>query len=291
MGALFVVFTVITAVEPANAENPVAIVISSRRDEGGRLANEVASALKKQLDTQGIATLGPDEATARLNKLGAVDPKACDGARLCLSKLAQLLGPHGTVIGVDVGKAGRFNAGHLECVSATRLESLAVADFTADAKKWLATRDEALKAFVAEVAPKLRGLLAQPVATTPNVSALTPGDAPVNAQLTPGAPPPPPLVVAQPTPAVPTAAWVTGGGAVASAGVAVTFLVLGLNHKAAFDGSQVEVNGRPGGSTLTQTQLNSLARSSNNELTVATATGAAAGALTAATLYLLLRNH
>ncbi len=290
MGALFVVLTAIAAVEPPNAENTVAIVISSRRDAGGQLANEVANALKKQLAAKGIAALGPDEATARLTQLGAVDPKACDGARLCLSKLAQLLGPHGAVIGVDVGKAGRFNAGHLECVSATRLESLAVSDFTADAKKWAATREDALKAFVTEVAPKLRVLLAESVAATPQAGTLTPRDAPVNAQLTPDAPPLPPLVVAKPTKPIPTAAWVTGGGAVASAGVAVAFLVMGLNHKAAFDSSQVEVNGRPGGSTLTQTQLDGLAQASNREFTLATATGAAAGALTATTIYLLLRN-
>jgi|CXWL01.1.fsa_nt_gi hypothetical protein len=293
MSALLVVLAAFAAADVPATESSVAIVISSRRDPSGLLSAEVANALKKYLGAHGIATLSPDEATARLAKLGSVDPKACDGARLCLSKLAQLLGARGAVIGLDVGKAGRFNAGHFECVSAGSVESLAVADITGDAKRWAATSDDALKTFVAELAPKLKTLLAEPVATA--TAAVTPStaspDAPVTVKLIPGAPPAPPMVTAEVSKPWGPAVYATGGAAIVSAGVAATFLALALGHKGTFDGSMQSVGGRTGGSSLSQTQLSELSGAANREFTIAAAAGAATGALTAATVFFITRDN
>lgn len=296
MSALLVVLAALAAVDGPAKETSVAIVISSRRDAVGQLSKDVAASLKAKLEAQGIAALNPEEATARLTKLGAVDPKACDGARLCLSKLAQLLGARGVIIGVDVGKAGRFNAGHLECVAANRVDSLAVADFTGDAKRWASTSEEALKAFITELVPKLNALAAEAEAaaaaakpSVPPVATAPIPDAPVAPKLVPGAPPTPPLVTANPSKPWGPGVYASGGAAIVSAGVAATFLVLALGHKGEFDGSLSTVDGKSV-SRLPESRLNALAAASNREFTIAATSAAATGALTGLTLYFITRD-
>ncbi len=123
-----VFFALAQAPASASAEVPVAIVVSSRRDTNGsasRLCDQLQNAIGPQAMTE-------KQSIERLASLGGVDPHACDGARLCLQKLAQLL--HGVVIGVDVSKAGRLTAGHIEAVSFDRVDSLAVGDIASDAK-------------------------------------------------------------------------------------------------------------------------------------------------------------
>src|SRR4051794_35159731 len=133
-----VLLLLVLAQAPA-ADVPVAIVVSSRRDSGN-----ASAALCEQLKSAlGSKAMGEKESVERLTHLGGVDPHACDGARLCLQKLAQLL--HGVVIGVDVSRAGKLTAGHIEAVAMDRVDSLATIDVASDAKGWVQKAGDAAK--------------------------------------------------------------------------------------------------------------------------------------------------
>src|SRR4051812_30896983 len=143
---MLALLTVVLAQAPADVS--VAIVVSSRRDPGN--APAVCDQLKAAI---GAGAMSEKESVDRLTRLGGVDPHACDGARLCLQKLAQLL--HGVVIGVDVSKAGKLLAGHIEAVSFDRVESLASEDFTADAKSWPQKSQAAVASLAQRLSPAL----------------------------------------------------------------------------------------------------------------------------------------
>jgi hypothetical protein len=275
--------------QAAAADVPVAIVVSSRRDAAA------ASALCVQLK----AALGPlamseKESVDRLTQLGGVDPQACDGAKLCLQKLAQLL--RGVVIGVDVSKAGKLLAGHIEAVSFDRVESLATDDLTGDMKSWPQKTAAAAQAFGQKLQPQLLALKPkeEPKAAPPqpelkSTPALEP---PREATLVPEPPPQPPeqepLAVTQapghnggPVP------YIVGGAAALSLIGAVVLMVLGFADRSTYQSSFIAVpNQMIVASSLRDDQLNALASASNLKIGsggaligVAAALGVVAGIL------------
>lgn len=225
---------ILFALAQAPTEVPVAIVVSSRRDTGTQ-ASTLAEQLKVALAAEGITATSDADSVARLKKLGGVDPRACDGARLCLQKLAQLM--QGVVIGVDVSKAGRLSAGHLEAVAWERVESLAADDLTSDAKSWPAKSKDGAKAF----AQKLKGPLAElnearKVKASSELKGAPVLEPPQQARLVPEPPPvPPPTAPPTAVQAEPAqksnlgpVAYVTTAAAIISAGAGIVCMILGF---------------------------------------------------------------
>ncbi len=252
---------------------PVAIVVSSRRDVGNQ-APAVVEQLKAALQAQGITATGDGDSVKRLTQLGGVDPRACDGARLCLQKLAQLL--QGVVIGVDVSRAGKLSAGHLEAVAFDRVESLATDDVTADAKSWSKRASEAASSF----AQKLKGPLAAmndarrakvAAAPTPKPADNELKSTPVleprrEPQIVPEPPPvPPPAVTAEPPKSsLGPVAYVTTGAAIIAVGAGIACLILGFLDRGTYFQTQASTDALPGvASTYNDRQLAGLASQSN----------------------------
>jgi hypothetical protein len=261
------------------ADVPVAIVVSSRRD-----STTASATLCEQLKTAlGPRAMGEKESVQRLTQLGGVDPHACDGAKLCLQKLAQLL--HGVVIGVDVSKAGRLLAGHIEAVSFDRVESLATDDLTGDAKSWPQKSSAAAKALAQKLTPQLDALRPkeEPKPSPPPENKNV--EAPHQVIVVPEPPPsPPPEVTAVqaeggaksfgPVP------YVVTGAAVASVGAGITLLVLGFIDRNTYQASFQQVPNQTAiASSFTDAQLSSLATASNAKIGLGIAFGVIAAAL------------
>ena len=285
----------------APTDVPVAIVISSRRDTSTAAAT-LAEQLKVTLGAQGIAAMGDADAVTRLKMLGGVDPKACDGARLCLQKLAQLL--QGVVIGVDVSKAGRLTAGHLEAVSWDRVDSLAADDLSSDAKSWNQRSAEAATAFALKLKPPLQALNdarrpkvavtptpPPPKPAEPELKPPPPADPPRNPMLVPEPPPtPPPAVVVEdkkPSSLGPVP-YVTAATGIVAIGAGIVCLVLGFFDRQTY----VDTFRRPDGmavvSSYTDAELRDVAGRSNLRIGLGSGLvglGAALG-ITAAVLFM-----
>lgn len=286
----------------APTDVPVAIVIASRRDTSTAAATLVEQ-LKVTLGAQGISAMGDADAVTRLKMLGGVDPKACDGARLCLQKLAQLL--QGVVIGVDVSKAGRLTAGHVEAVSWDRVDSLASDDLSSDAKSWNQKSAEAATAFALKLKPALQALndARRPkVAVTPpptppdkvapaELKAPPPADQPRDVMLIPEPPPtPPPAVVVEDKKAssLGPVPYVTAATGIVAIGAGIVCLVLGFFDRQTY----VDTFRRPDGtavvSSYTDAELRDVAGRSNLRIGLGSGLiglGAALG-ITAAVLFM-----
>jgi hypothetical protein len=275
---------------------PIAIVVSSRRDAGNTLSSALCTKVRDALAARGIEAMTEQQSADRLAKLGAIDPHACDGSKLCLAKLAELL--QGIVIGVDIGKVGRFNAGHLEAVAIGRLESVAVADFTSDSKGWSRKTGDELPAFIAPVASMAAEMNKALVPVEPPKAvavAPTPppvekkSDAPLEPKLLPVPPPTPPPVVVEETRSRGPVPYIVGGTAVALAIVAVTMLALASADSDAYHSRQETLSGGQT-SPLTRAELDRLAGSANLKYSAALGTGIGAGVVGIAAGYLLIRD-
>jgi hypothetical protein len=282
------------ALAQAPTDVPVAIVVSSRRDVGNA-APAVVEQLKVALSGVGITAMGDPESVERLKSLGGVDPEACDAARLCLQKLAQLL--QGVVIGVDVSKAGKLSAGHLEAVAFDRVESLAADDLTSDAKSWNKKAGEAATAF----AQKLKGPIAAlnearrakaaPAKVADSELKATPVlEQPREVRVVPEPPPVPPPAVTAETTASPgglgPVPYVTGAAAIISVGAGIACLILGFLDRGTYWQSISKPDVPMGGvaSSFTDQELQGLASQSNLRLGLGgglLALGAALGITTA----------
>jgi hypothetical protein len=260
MSVLFIALVLAQAPAPSG-DVPVAIVSSSRRDPG------TSAALCEQLKTAlGGTAMGEKESIDRLAKLGGVDPHACDGARLCLQKLAQLL--HGVVIGVDVSKAGKLLAGHVEVVSFDRVESLATEDVTADAKSWPQKSQAAVASLAQRLSPQLLAMRPR-VEPKPDLKGTPAFEPPREVNLTPE---PPPTPLPSPEPAVTASGevskgpvpYVTAGSGIVSLGIGITLTVLGFLDRGTYQASFQQVpNQMAVASTLTDDKLTALATASN----------------------------
>ena len=290
---------------PKPPQVPIAIVISSRRDTGDTLSSELCAKVKDALAAQGIEAMSAPQSAERLAKLGAVDSRACDGSKLCLAKLAELL--QGIVIGVDIGKVQKFSAGHLEAVAVGRVDSLAVSDFSSDAKGWPKKSAAETAAFVAEVVSGAREMnkalepvkvaVVQPPPPPPKVAVVEPppppkvivADMPTEVKLIPEPPPtPPPVIIEEPRSRGPLP-YVVVGTAVAAAVVAVTLLVLALIDTSKYNGTTDGFNSLTT-SSLTRAQLDMVAAEANLKYSVSLGTGIGAAALGVVAGILLVRE-
>ncbi|MBL8955404.1 MAG: hypothetical protein JNK82_31810 [Myxococcaceae bacterium] len=253
----------------APSDVPVAIVVSSRRDTGNQ-APAAAEQLKAALAAQGITATSDAESVKRITALGGVDPKACDAARLCLQKLAQLL--QGVVIGVDVSKAGKLTAAHIEAVSYDRVESLAADDLTSDAKSWARKSAAAAAAFAQKLQAPVAALnearrakvVEAPLPPAPGL------ERPREVRVVPEPPPvPPPAVAAEPLPppqksALGPVGYVTGAVAIIAIGAGIACLILGFLDRGTYFQTQSSTGALPGiASTYNDQQLAGLAAQSN----------------------------
>jgi hypothetical protein len=275
---------------------PVAIVISSRRDTS-KAAPALCEQVKVALSAQGFHAMSDAESIKRLSELGGVEPKACDGARLCLQKLAQLL--HGVVIGVDVSRAGKLTAGHIEAVAMDRVDSLATIDVASDAKSWVQKSGEAAKSLADKLKPPLtamREALQPKEPPRPPEPELKPPpplaeDQPKQVTLTPAPPPTPPPAVAVEKRGPGPVPYILTGAAILSAGASVLFFILGLQQQNEYRGSFVSVPGYSGqGSSFTDAKLSSLASSSNLKMGLGVGFIGAAVALGVTSAVLFLKD-
>jgi len=274
------------------AQSPVdvAVVVSSRREPAA--AKKVAHALVEVLAPT-AHVLNDDAAKARLAELGGVDPVTCDGARLCLGKLAELLGPTSVVIGIDVAKAGRFQSCHVEAVAPGKIDSLLADDFTSDSKAFDADSKKWAKGFAERLQVKLDALAAEREAAKPKPQPQPPPTVTPPPEIVPPVsnvpPPPPPPLLTEPAPSR-TPAWVSTAGALATAISCGVLLGLGLTDKAHYEDSQRNfLGGTQIASTLTLAEINATVNRSNTELSFSLGFGIAAAVATALALYFFAR--
>lgn len=271
---------------------PVAVVMTSKRPGAEAVAPKIAQRVFDSFKREGVGGLLNDAASVKELKLaGFSDPKSCQGAKTCLSKLAILIGPRAVVVGIDVGKIGKTLAIHLEAVAADSEESLGTLDVSSSFDGWSDAMSAPIVVFVRDVKAglELKRKVEPPPPTPPLTTAQT--DAPKKTDLTPKAKPDPSNdLIEQPEPGKPprVAAWVFAGGAVAAAGTAVAFGVLSGNAKAQFDASLVDIGNGMKGSTLPEAQARALADQANTNAAVAVTSGiVSAGLTTLATIFFL----
>ncbi|MFT3841621.1 MAG: hypothetical protein QM723_31825 [Myxococcaceae bacterium] len=147
---------VVPAHREAAPQREVAVVSVSRRGSGA--AGFVTSQVVKSLRTRGLKVLEARDAQLRIMEKSGVDPASCDGTKVCVRHLAQLLGPKAVVVGVDVAKAGNVYATHLEALAADDGNPLASFDFNADARTFQGRFPLAATRFGADVAAAVNRL-------------------------------------------------------------------------------------------------------------------------------------
>lgn len=270
MGALLVLLLTQTPTAPGD----VAVVVASRREPAA--AQKLARALSEVL-APNAKVLAGDAAKARITELGGVDPAACDGQRLCLIKLAELLGPHATVIGIDVARAGKFQSAHVEAVGAGKVDSLLADDFSSDVKGFEAQSKQWARGFGEKLKDKLGAWSAELEAAKPKPVAVAPTPAPTpepQPSVVPP-PPPPPMVEQRPEPSRGPAWAATVAAGLCAIGTGVT-LGLAVSNKTSYDNSvRSFLSGNMNASSLTWSQLNSTASTANSEFSIALGLGIA----------------
>lgn len=147
---------VVPAHREAAPQREVAVVSVSRRGSGA--AGFVTSQVVKSLKSRGLKVIEARDAQLRIMQKSGVDPASCDGTKVCVRHLAQLLGPKAVVVGVDVAKAGNVYATHLEALAADDGNALASFDFNADARTFQGRFPLAATRFGADVAAAVNRL-------------------------------------------------------------------------------------------------------------------------------------
>jgi hypothetical protein len=258
----------------AEVRTPVAVVITSKRPGAEAVSPKIAQRVLDSFKREGVAGLLDDAAAIKeLRSAGFSDPKTCQGTRACLSKLAVLLGPKAVVVGVDVGKVGKTLAIHLEAVAADKDESLGSLDVSSSINGWSDAMSAPIVVFVRDVKAGLE--LKKPPPPPPPPEEVVKNDTPKKTDLTPREPKEDRVgdVVKSAEKGPKVAAIVTTGGAVASAGVAVTFAIVSGSAKSQFDASLVDLPDGTKGSRLPEAQARQLAESANTGAAVAIGTG------------------
>lgn len=282
----------------AQAPAPVAVVVSSKRPGADPYSAAAAARVHAALVREGVKAGDAldDVATgARVKAAGFSDARNCQGGASCLAKLAVLLGPNAVVVGVDVGKIGSQLAIRLEAVSSKTGASLFVSDVSAPVDGWGDKVAVPITLFARQLLDKLKALTPVPVVVAPVPAEVMrptepvkpPPDAPLAAELTPPPVPPPAEVrMSSRTPAA--LKWTLGIGAVASAGVSVGLLVVGVGTRGQFNGRQVTLEKMQPATDHTWREATRLASESNTQLSISLAAGIVAAVLAAVTTYFLV---
>jgi hypothetical protein len=279
----------------ADVRSPVAVVITSKRPGAEQVAPKIAQRVFDSFKREGVGGLLDDAASVKeLKSAGFSDPRTCQGTKACLSKLAILIGPKAVVVGVDVGKVGKTLAIHLEAVSADKDESLGALDVSSSINGWSDAMSAPIVVFVRDVKAglELKKKAPEPVDTPPPPPPeVVKNDTPKKTDLTPPPKEDPIGITDKPTGKPPkVAAIVTTGGAVAAAGVAVTFGILSGGAKGEFDKSLVDLGNGMKGSTLPEARAKELAATANTDAAVAVSAGVVAAGLAVVSAILFLKD-
>ncbi len=275
------------------APREVAVVVTSRRGQSS--SDEVAARVVSALRAKGVTVMAPDEATRRLVEVGGVDPQSCDGLRVCVKHLAQMLGQRGVVVGVDVAKAGRLTAAHLEALASDRLEPLAACDVNGDRLSFATQSAAAIDQLSEELSRTLAALDAQPPSVaSPAVEPLPPPPAPA-LEAGPPVSAPAEAVAARPPAAAWRPRWLKWGGLGVSAAGAVAALSLtaaGADARSSYQGLLRDYRGgRANASIVPFSVLEARASQVNTDFVAALAVGLVSVSFIAATLWLFVTEQ
>ncbi|MFT3710780.1 MAG: hypothetical protein QM817_24415 [Archangium sp.] len=278
----------------ADVRSPVAVVITSKRPGAEQVAPKIAQRVFDSFKREGVGGLLDDANSVKeLKSAGFSDPRTCQGTKACLSKLAILIGPKAVVVGVDVGKVGKTLAIHLEAVSADKDESLAALDVSSSINGWSDAMSAPIVVFVRDVKAglELKKKAVEPIDTPPPPPPeVVKNDTPKKTDLTPPPKDEPIEIVEKPGKPPKVGAIITTGGAVAAAGVAVTFGILSGSAKGEFDKSLVDLGNGMKGSTLPESRAKELAATANTDAAVAVTAGVAAAGLAVVSAILFLKD-
>lgn len=275
--AVVLLHNVITTAPEGPPAPRVAIVLSSRREVSATLASGVCEKLQTALAAEGVTAKGDPEATAELLRLGAVDPRACDGSRLCLARLAEVY--KGLIIGVDLSSVQKYTAGHIDAVGPGEVALVASTDFNGDATTWAKKSDLAIAALAREVAVALK-VRPAPTASAPVSQALVP--APSSDAGTSTA-----VDFSNMPRAVPYA--VTGAAALTT-GLAIGFLAVGLGNQGTYRGSITRLPNGQSVSSKSDAELNRLSSDINTQFSASLGLGITSVVLGGVATYLLTRD-
>jgi hypothetical protein len=270
--------------QPAETRKPVAVLVTTHRKGAEAFAPHIARRVFESLQRERVTRLLNDPATMKeLRSLGFSDPRSCQGARACIRRLAQVLGPRAVVVSVDVGKVGKTLAIHLSAVAADQPESLGSLDVSAPFHAWTKAMAAPMVVFARTVKANLTVLPppavpAEPTPVTPPMVA----DVPVKSELLPRqavsqalpvGPVPVPLSMRQ------VSALVFTGTAVASAGTSVALAIKSQQGRSRFEASLVPLADGTFGTSLPEAQARALSNAANTEATVALTCGVVSAGL------------
>ncbi len=267
---------ILVVLAQVSANDPVAVVVASKRPGADAAAQKVATRMTAALTAAGFKAPIDDAATVKLLKKQKLNPRDCQGASPCVLKLAAALGPAALIVAVDVGRIGDSLAIHVEAATGDGV-SRGILDVPSDVDLKSGQID-AFDGFAKTLAEKLAPTPAIPVAALP-------ADAPKSTTLAPSVTEPPRVIVARSTgPSTMRRAlpWVAGAGAVGALAVSGTFFALGSQDKRTYDNS-VGVNRV---SRLTHSELQAISSQGNARFSIGVTT-AVVGLALAATAALL----
>lgn len=265
--------TVLVSVALLQASTPsapppaVAVVVSRRVAVSKELADAVARQVVDALTGAGMpGVMAFDDAQKKLAAAGVADPSTCQAKRACLAKLATALQAQ-VIVGVDVGAVQDDTAVSVEAVGAADGLRLAQRSFLAptEALQSAAQAELALFAAAAQTALPAKA----PVRDVP------PADG--RAQTLAVAPPPPSdpggIKAAAERPSR-TASYAAGTGAIAAAGAAIAFGLLGRAEQRRLPTTAQT------SAAMRRSEANAIAARANTDYTVALSAAIASAALT-----------
>ena len=272
---------ILVVLAQVSTNDPVAVVVASRRPGSDAAAQKVAARMTAALTAAGFKAPIDDAATMKLLKKQKLNARDCQGASPCVLKLATALGSAALIVAVDVGRIGDSLAIHVEAATGDGV-SRAILDVPSDVDLKSGQID-AFDGFAKTLAENLAPTPTIPVAALP-ADAL-PADAPKSTTLAPSVTEPPRVFVARSTgPSTIRKAfpWVAGAGAVGALAVSGTFFALGSQDKRTYDNSV----GESRVSRLTHSELEAISAQGNARFSIGVTT-AVVGLALAATSALL----
>lgn len=272
--------------------------MTSKRPGATTAATKIAQRVVDSFKREGVVGLLDDAAASKeLRDAGFSDPKSCQGARACLSKLAILLGPKAVVVGVDVGKVGKTLAIHLEAVAADKDTSLATLDVSSSMDGWSDAMSAPIVVFVRDVKAglelgKKKDVVAASPPPPPPAEVAPTSDAPTRTDLTPAASASESPVIVSQEPGKPprVAGWVLAGGAAVAAGAAVGLGIMGGNARSQWDAALVPLPDGTQGTALSRPDAERVAGEANAGTVGAITAGVVSAGLTAAATYFFLKE-
>lgn len=271
--------------QTAASEAVTAVALSGRRSGTEAYARRVVVLLVDELKKAGVASVLDD---AQANALLKPDePRACQGAAPCLKRLAGHLGRDAVLIGVDVGKVQNQLFIHVEAVDAASVEEVSVGtDFSVQLEEGDVAFARPIGDFVGQFVRKQRQRVAAQVAGDVPPAGAGPRLTPTHAELREA-----PAATSGSLVGYRPAAWVLGGTAGVATGVALAFLVMGLNERSTLDFYRYQTAEGQAASRLPYADVQSRTASGNRDFTVSLISGVVGSVLAAGAAYLFVASE